>query len=186
MERLLLLTMAILLINGVVVAQPDLGSLDVFSDPGYTSCDFVDTGGLISVYVLSTHSGDGSTAVQFRMNIPSAWTLLGNTSPFPVVVGDPIGGISIGYGQCIVGDNLIMSANFLGDGLSPACSFITILPDPAAPTGNIEIVDCQSPFPAKWEFAQLGQGIVNGDGSCDCTYLPVHETTWGGIKALYE
>jgi hypothetical protein len=186
MKRLLLLTMAILLINGVVFAQPDLGSIDVFSDAGYTSCDFVDTGGLISVYVLATHVNDGATAAQWMMNIPAAWQLLGSTSPFQTVIGDPLGGISIAYGSCFTGDFLILTVNFLGTGTSPACSYISIVPDPASPSGNIEIVDCQLPSPQKWQYARLGQGIVNGDATCICNYLPVHETTWGGIKALYE
>lgn len=86
----------------------------------------------------------------------------------------------------MTGNFLILTVNFLGDGLSPACSLIKIVPDPSAPTGNIEIVDCQTPFPEKFEFAYLGAGIVNGDGSCPCTYVPVQDTTWGGIKALYQ
>ena len=187
MKRLLLLTMAILLINGVVVAQPDLGSIDVFSDVSSTSCDFVDSpGGVIQIYVYATHSNDGSSAAQFKLNLPSSGcTFLGQSSPFPVVVGDLHVGISVGYGLCSTGDFLIVSGNYIGDGQSPACSYMTIIPDPLAPSGNIEIVDCDFPFPTKWEYAQLGQGIVNGDAGCLCN-VPVQETTWGGIKALYE
>jgi hypothetical protein len=112
--------------------------------------------------------------------------VLGVTSPFQAVIGNVLTGISIGYGLCLTGDNLILTANFLGDSGSSPCSFITIAPDPGTTSGGIELVDCLFPFPGKFSFGRMGQGIVNGDGSCDCTYLPVQETTWGGIKALYE
>ena len=186
MKRLLLLTMAILLINGVVFAQPDVGSIDVFSDIGLTSCDFTDAGGLITVYVAATHASDGTSGAQWKMEIPSTWTFFGQVSPYPTVVGNVLEGISIGYGQCLSGDaTLILTVNMLGDGLSPTCSHISIVPDPSAPSGLIEIVDCQSPFPEKWMFENGGSGVVNSDGTCDCT-VPVQDTTWGGIKALYQ
>jgi hypothetical protein len=184
MKRSFLYALCLVLCAGTAIAQPNLGSIDVFSDPVYASCDFTDDGGLITVYVLVTNSIDGTTAAQWMMNIPSAWSLLGQTSPFQTVIGDPLSGIAVAYGQCLTGDFLILTINFLGDGGSPPCSFISIVPDPTAPSGQIEIVDCRAD-PEKWPFALLGQGIVNDDGTCGCT-TPIQESTWGRVKALYQ
>lgn len=186
MKRSLLIAFCFVLCSSMAFAQPRVGSLDVFSDPGYADCNFTDTiFGLITAYVLVTRAIDGTTAAQWMMDIPSAWTLLGTTSPFQTVIGDPLSGIAIAYGQCMTGSFLILTVSFFGDGLSPTCSFISIVPDPTAPSGKIEIVDCQLPNVQKWLFGPLGQGIVNGDGTCICT-IPVQEATWGQLKALYR
>jgi hypothetical protein len=185
MKRLLLLTLAILLINGVVFAQLDLGSIDIFTDLTSMSCDFLDTGGFVQVQIFATHANDGSTASMWMLTVPPGWTHFGDTSPYQTI-GVSVDGASVAYGNCITGDFNILTANFGTPGDTPACSLLKIVPHPAAPTGLIELVDCQEPAPAKQTFAGLGAGIVNDDGSCPCTYVPVHETTWGGIKALYE
>jgi len=187
MRRLLLLTMAILLINGVVFAQFDLGSLDVFTDLSSMSCDFTDAGGFLQVHVFVTHANDGTTAAQWKLTVPSGWTHLGDLPAFQTVIGTSVSGVSVAYGACMSGDFLVLSATFtMTAGATPACSLIKIEPDPSAPSGSVEIVDCQLPSPAKQLFPYLGAGIVNDDGTCPCTYVPVQETTWGGIKALYQ
>jgi hypothetical protein len=185
MKRAIIIACCLVLGASIAFAQSNVGSIDVFSDAAYADCNFTDVGGLITVYVLATHSADGTSASQWMMDIPSAWMLLGSTSPFQTVIGDPLNGVSIAYGSCITGSFLILTVNFLGDALSPTCSYISIVPDPASPSGLIEIVDCQTPNPSKWLFDALGRGVVNGDQSCACD-TPVQDTTWGGIKALYE
>jgi hypothetical protein len=182
MKRSIIIAFCLVLCASTSFAQ--LGSIDVFSNPGYSDCNFIDVGGLITVYVLVTHSIEGTTAAQWRMELPSAWIMLGQTSPFQTVIGDALTGVSIAYGQCLTGYFLILTVNFFGNNGSPPCSYISIVPDPSAPSGNIEIVDCQSP-PVKQEFSRLGQGLVNRDGTCNCT-IPVQETTWGQVKALYQ
>ncbi|MCK4773632.1 MAG: hypothetical protein KAT30_02560 [Candidatus Krumholzibacteria bacterium] len=187
MKRSLLTAFCLVLGASMAIAQPDVGTIDVFSDPGLADCNFTDSGPvLITVYVAATNSADGTSAAQWKMVIPSTWTFFGQVSPYPTVVGNVLEGISIGYGQCLSGDAfLILTVNMLGDGLSPTCSHISIVPDPDAPSGQIEIVDCQLPLPEKWLSDAAGQGVVNGDGSCPCN-VPVQDTTWGGIKALYN
>ena len=186
-KRSLLIAFCLVLCASTAFAQRGLGSIDVFTDLTSFSCDFTDTGGLLQVHVFVTHANDGTTAAQWMMKIPSAWTYLGTTSPFQTVIGDPLNGISIAYGQCLTGDFLIATVNFLGDGGSPVCSHIRIVPDPTAPSGLIEIVDCQTE-PEKWLFYPLGVGVVNGDARCPCGGWPwpVQETTWGKVKALYQ
>lgn len=184
MKRLLILSLATLLIHGVAFAQPDVGSLDVYTDVNMTSCNFVDAGGLVQVHVFASHSGTGTTAAQWKLDVPASWQHLGDQNVFQTAIGTTISGISIAYGSCLTGDFLITSASFFGSGV-PTCTYIGIVPDPDAPTGQIEVVDCQLPTPGKVLFSQLGQGVVNSDGSCDCI-VPVQDRTWGGIKAIYQ
>ena len=185
MKRSLLISFCVVFCSSIALAQPNLGSIDVFSDPGYADCNFIDAGGPITAYVLVTHSVDGTTGATWMMDIPSAWIFLGQTSPFVNIFGDALNGITIGYAQCLTGNFLILTVSFIGDGLSPTCSHISIVPNPATSSGLIEIVDCQLPFPLKHVFDQLGQGIVNGNGSCNCN-VPIQQTTWGQIKSLYQ
>ena len=60
---------------------------------------------------------------------------------------------------------------------------MSIIPDPSAPSGEIEGVDCMEP--ANKTFPTGGGGRINSDQTCDCN-VPVEDTTWGGIKALYK
>ena len=185
MKRSLLIAFCLVLCASMAFAQRDLGSIDVFTDLMQTSCDFTDDGTLIQVHVFVTHANDGTTASQWMLKVPSGWIHLGDLAVFETVLGTSVSGIGIAYGQCMTGDFLILTANFTGTGNTPACSYISIIPDPSAPSGEIEIVDCQLPNPAKQTFLRLGQGIVSGDGTCNCT-IPVQETTWGQVKALYR
>ena len=186
MKCSLLISLCIVLCACMANAQPNVGSIDVFSDPGYADCNFTDTaGGLITVYILVTRATDGTSGAQWKLDIPSAWTWLGQSSPWLTVIGQVHIGISISYSGCQTGTFLILTTNFIGNGLSPPCSFISIVPDPTSPTGLIEVVDCQVPFLQKWMFPILGQGVVNSDGTCSCA-IPVQETTWGRVKSLYQ
>jgi hypothetical protein len=57
-----------------------------------------------------------------------------------------------------------------------------VLPNPNFPSGKIEVGDCSN-------HVVFGVGLVatlNGNSSCPCGYpVPVEETTWGSVKALY-
>jgi hypothetical protein len=156
------------------------GTICIFSDAGGTSCDFVDTGDLVPVYFFHNNT-NGATASQWRLSLGQLpWTHLGDTMQFPAVVGTTVDGILIGYGGCESSPIFLGVANFLGS-TAPACSILGLVPDPAAPSGQIEAVDClQSTM-----FPTGQHGRVNPDGTCSCGNIPVRHTTWGAIKALY-
>jgi hypothetical protein len=179
MKRLVLIALLVVCVAGAANAQL-AGSIAVFSDPGGTNCNFVDGGSLVQAYVYHVFH-DGATASQFRIVTPG-WMWLGDNIAFAAVIGNTNVGISIGYGTCQAAPTYLGSVNYLGTVAAP-CSYISVVPDPGALTGEIEGVDCSTP--EQKTFPTGGVGIINGDGSCDCN-VPVEETTWGGIKSLYQ
>ena len=190
MKRLLLLTVAVLCLSGLAFAQQDVGSIDIFSDGGYTSCNVTDAVGLVPVYIVHAHATNGATASQWKLELGAGMTMtsVGESSPYATKIGDSLNGVSIAYGSCQTNpNNLILTVNFFGQGTSTTCSLLSIVPDPAALTGMVEIVDCLQPpnGPNKITLQKGGQARVNPDGTCQCN-VPVQETTWGGIKALYQ
>ncbi|MCK4776515.1 MAG: hypothetical protein KAT30_17080, partial [Candidatus Krumholzibacteria bacterium] len=74
--------------------------------------------------------------------------------------------------------------DYFAQGLSPPCSYIQVVADPLAydPPG-IQVADCA--FPPNVVNATGGDVVVNPDASCMCN-IPVEETTWGKVKALYR
>jgi hypothetical protein len=179
MKRLVLI--AICVLSVAVVANAQLaGSIGVFTDAGGADCNFVDGGSLVVAYLLHVYH-DGSTASQFSVVTPG-WMWLGDNIAFAAVIGNTNVGISIGYGTCQSAPTYLGSVNYLGTIAAP-CSYISVVPDPGALSGEIEGVDCSTP--EQKTFPTGGQGIINGDGSCFCD-TPVEETTWGGIKSLYQ
>jgi hypothetical protein len=191
MKRLLLLTVVVLGVSSLAFAQYQPGSIDVYTDAGQVSCNFVDPGGnsLIQVYIFHTHT-TGATASQFKLEVPpsAVWSHLGDQWNMPTTIGTSVSGVSLGYGSCQgqLADIHLGTVNFFSFTASAVCDLMSIIPDPASPSGLVEIVDCQTnPNTTKYLLEKGGQGRVNSDGSCDCT-VAVHETTWGGIKALYD
>ena len=183
MKRSLLIALCVVFCSSMAFAQA--GSIGVFADPGATVCEAPDMPGLLTLYVVHNWT-PGSTASQWKMDMGSTvLTFLGETYPFPTVIGNTQVGISIAYGGCFTGPILLATINFFANGISPICSYITVVPDPLAPSGNIEVVDCA--VPAAKSFGTGGQFIINPDPSTGCTCAwPVQESTWGGVKALYQ
>jgi hypothetical protein len=68
-------------------------------------------------------------------------------------------------------------------GGSESCCFYPLLPDPDPSTGgNVRVVDCDGNTVAATGLV----ATVNGNATCPCGYpVPVEETTWGQVKALY-
>ncbi len=179
MKRSLLIAFCLVLGASMVFAQA--GSVGVFADPGATNCNMVDAGGLVQVYISHVNT-TGATASQFMLVPGPGWTHLGDTWNFTTIIGVSIAGVSVAYGGCFSGAIALGVVNFFGS-VAPTCTLISIVPDPSAPSGEIEGVDCEEP--ANKMFPTGGSATVNSDGSCDCS-IPVQDTTWGGVKALYR
>jgi len=183
----IIIVVSMLLVMGVVMLTPtnataQAGMITIFSDWGGSDCNFTDFGSLVQVYFFHIFHG-GAVASQFRLDVSTAgWMWLGDMWTFPAVIGNSINGVSLGYGACMPAPTYLGYANFLGT-VSPPCTSIKIVADPRSWSGQIEGFDCAS----NPTFPSGGMGIVNNDGSCMCEYpLPVEQTTWGQVKALYE
>jgi hypothetical protein len=188
MKRSLLIAFVLLSGANIVIAQPP-GSIGLFADPGATICDVSDQypSGVRRIYVVHVNT-PGAYGAQFRVDHVS-WganlTYLTESVTWPyVAVGSSITGIQIGYGGCIPSPNMIMYIDFWGSGQSPPCSYIQVVPHLTATPPGILVPDCNYP-----DFnlvnATGGDVVVNPDASCHCD-IPVHETTWGQVKALYQ
>ena len=180
MKRTLLIGLCLTMVASLAFAQA--GSIRIASEVSGVDCNFADAGGLVQVYILHVDA-PGATASQFRLDISAVgWMHLGDTWNFPTIIGTSIVGVSVAYGGCYTAPIALGTINFFGTS-APACSMISIVADPGALSGAIEAVDCDE-FKV---FPTGGAGIVNPDGSqdCDCS-TPVQETTWGGVKALYN
>jgi hypothetical protein len=168
-------------IRFVPVINELAGSIYVFSDEDGNSCNFVDNGSLVKVYVFHNNT-NGATASQFRLDLMGLpWTHLGDIWQVATSIGTSISGVSLGYGACLTSPILLGTINFYGS-VAPLCSRIRIVADPAAPTGQIEVASCA----ANKLIASGGYGRVNPDATCYCGTIAVKECTWGYIKALYR
>jgi len=177
MKRILLI--GVCLVFGASMAFAQNGSIAVFSDPGGSSCSWTDVGPAVQpVYVFHVFS-PGATASEWQLNGPATWSHLGDNSEFALTIGTSISGVSVSYGGCLAGNFMLMTVNFFGSGLEGACTLFNI--DAAPGKTGIQVIDCSDGR----AFPPGGAGIVNTDGTCDCS-VPVEETTWGGIKALYN
>ena len=191
---------------GASFAFAQSGAIMIASDLGASDCSFVDPGvSFQPVYVFQVYT-TGSRGVRFRINVDGlGWTHLGDLPDFVTTSGTSIDGIVICYDECLTGSFKLLTANFLGSGLAPVCGQVTV---DAYPGAGVEALDCG------WNVVNpaVEPGVVNPDGSCDCspcrtgtetacvkklgparlvvsnfcTALPVDKSTWGMIKSLYN
>jgi hypothetical protein len=160
------------------------GSFGLYADAQGTICNILDAGpGLLSIAVVHA-TPDGATASRFAAPIPACmigamW--ISDTAAYEVI-GNSQTGVVVPYGFCLTGRSHILTINVFVEGTSESCCYYSVVPDPSAPSGRIEVSDCS-------ETIVFGIGelsVVNGDTSCPCEGpVPVEETTWGNVKALY-
>ncbi len=190
MRNLLLLSLVLMLTASLAVAQP--GRIGIFGVPnpagvnGVDGCGVTDAAaGLLAVYVVHVGS-TGSTASQFSAPIPGCFvgTFLSDTAVFPVTVGSSQAGVGVGYGVCQSSTALhVLTINVFAQGLTPPCCIWPVLPDPREVPPILGMTDCAFDL-----FTAAGQsGIINPNGTCLCSeVIPVEESNWGRIKALYQ
>jgi hypothetical protein len=170
---------------GVGVKAGGGGSFGLYVDVQGTNCNIVDTEpGLLSIALVHT-TPDGATASRFAAPIPACMTgavWISDTAAYEVI-GNSQTGVVVPYGSCQTGRAHILTINMIVEGTSETCCYYPVLPDPNVGSGRIEVLDCS-------ETIVFGIGefsVVNGDISCPCGGpVPVEETTWGSVKALYR
>ena len=179
----------VLLMAGLMASAPTAraqndGAILLFSDPDYTSCSVIDVADQeYTVYIVHVDDS-GVIASQFRVRNEAGltyvreqilWTVLGNTQSGMTVLYD---------NECVSGEILVGTVGYAGTGTSSSCSYLSIAPFGFG-VNEVEATTCEPepekiiPFP--------GRLFVNPDPSCPCELVvPVEETSWGRIKALYE
>ncbi|MFQ5511348.1 MAG: hypothetical protein ACE5EO_05815 [Candidatus Krumholzibacteriia bacterium] len=176
------------LLLGLTICSPRIsfgqaGAIGTYADPGGIECNVTDNvPGLMPVYVVHTIA-PGATASQFAAPMPACMlgaVYLSDSQVFPVTIGNSQDGVAIGYGVCLASPIHVLTINYFGNGGTTTCCMYAVVPDPNAPSGRIEVVDCGGPL-------AFGTGLVhpvNADANCNCQPA-VLETTWGRLKSLY-
>jgi len=163
------------------------GRINLFVDSLYSKCWHYEEYGTYDVHVYVVHQNTpGATGCRFKLK-PSGsafgWTYMSETSPY-TVTGNTRTGITVDYGACLASDILITTILYLKNAGSGYCTTLTPVADPAAASGAIEVYDCNGNV-----LAGTGQPLlINPRDNCSvwCNVLPVDDTTWGRVKALYE
>lgn len=183
MRRTLLIVSVLMLVASMVSAQP--GTILLTSDPAYTSCELTDGAGLVNLYVFHINT-NGSTGSQFKIEASAGMlmTYLAESTTY-LKIGVSHSGVAVAYQACYTGPLQILSIQYLASGLSTACATFTVVPDPTATVPGLYVTDCADPPNLLTGLSSTA--VVNNDGSCPCPpIVPVEETSWGQIKAIYK
>ena len=122
---------------------PDLplaGTVGVYADDAGTDRNIIDTGGVVTVYVVHKITG-GATASQFKIEAPAGWTLMGADHQIELHIGDFYYGIAYAYGECLTGTIHLTTLTYQSPGSSAGLTF-KVVPD--NPGNYIWVVDCNS------------------------------------------
>jgi hypothetical protein len=190
--------LAIVIIVGILLltaspSSPDtLGRIELAADAGGTNCNIVDTApAVIHVHMLITQAL-AINGVQFRAPKPACWvgaTWLADSNVFPAHIGDTQNdprGLSIGFGPCRSSPVYLGSMIYTIQGQALPCCLYPVLK---------AIVDGRPDLPTPIMVAcddmmhgiAPGFAVVNPGPGCYCiSPVPVDDTTWGAVKALYR
>ena len=184
----------------LVATLPSVASADligVYSDPSTVLCSVHDDPGPKTLYVVHKFSL-GSFGSRFRVEYSSGFTgtLVGFSSSFASVSGNPAGGATVMYDNvCQAGTFQVMTLSFMLYGGSPTCSWVRV-----APT-SVQVYTCGQQWqPADWEGTHVTPGSGGPNCPNDLPYeehthfcrpyweptIPTAESTWGAVKALYR
>ena len=176
MRLLLLVVGAIMLLSVNSVAQ-GVGAIVLCRGENTSICDFSGnpSGAVETVHVFHSFHG-GVTASNFKIqDIGTNWTwIVDQPQGGTTIVGNTRDGGLFAYGGCITTEFNFVNVLYATAGTAGPCSSLEVVPNPASLTGTIEGVNCD-------DIKLVADGsrvFVN------CT-VPVEETTWGAVKALY-
>ncbi len=185
MKRSLLIGLGILFCASMAFGQA--GGIGLYVDhPGYTQCNYDDTGpALVPVYVVHKLC-PGATASGWMVVEGGGFncTYAGEIACGGMThVGSSQTGIACPYGGCFSSNVLIATIHYFCAGASPACAYLEVVPSPRTSSGTIEVWDCNSVRLA----AVGGKLFFNDDGTCGrACGLSTKTTSWGKVKAMYR
>jgi hypothetical protein len=168
------------------VASAQVVKIELFADANHTSCQLVDTGGLVTVYAVQTGPVQ-SGLVRFKAPKPACWTgatWVGDSSIF-ASVGDSQTDWAISWGQCrslpVVAGQIL----YITTGASqPCCSYLPQRSPIYDGYDSFTWTDCSfGEHPST-----VGSGVtINANASCSCqSPVATQPATWGRLKALYR
>lgn len=168
--------------GGRLHAQP--GVMSLYADPAFTTCNVANPSAVQYAYVV-LDATSGATAVQYALsdNTGGAIVWLADQYMFPLVLGNSQSGVAVSFGGCLQGQIHVQNVVYTVESEPGICTFIEFVPDPGAPTGGLEAVNCSQ---VKWA-PESDILTFRADGTCWCsTIRPVEASTWGRVKSLYR
>jgi hypothetical protein len=184
MKKVLLLTVALLLLSSMAMACPPTGCAGLFlseTPSGDNNC--VDEMGAYEVYCMCFPPEDGLMSVELMIELP-CWGVTATTySPNEALhMGDPISGLTFTFSTCQM--DWCWPFHFTwtpswGDTLCCGGK-VQIVPHPVQ--GGPWFATCAEGYPPV-EFDNYSPIYV-----CDCENSPLanKESSWGAIKSMYE
>ncbi len=158
-----------------VPARAQIATIGVFADATGTDSSIVAGGsGMLELYIVVNYPA-GVTTVEFMAPNPGCFnaTYLGQTSPFPVLIGDSQTGVAVGLAGCYGGAvNVLTLRYWIND--TTACCLYPVHASPGY--GEIRIVDCNQTL----INAETVESIINGSGSCFPPTPPANPTPADG------
>lgn len=186
MRAILSLALCALLAGGPAVA----GSLGVYADRDATQCNItVETAGVHTFYIVYT-GGPGIVTIAFSAPKPDglhAEVLVNELydAAYFRSPGTTQTGIELGHYFCEPSPMYVMAVQYWTTGPADPCTRFAVGAHPDYESGKIEAWTCGG----ERIYVEPVVNVINGNGRCPCpvsNLLPVNESTWGGIKALYE
>lgn len=192
-KSLLLMSIVVLCCASVAFAQTyplPGGAIGVYADDLGSNCNFADAApGLLQFYFFHLAS-PGATAIEFQLDLTGFGfsMYLGDQSPFTLKIGNFHQGVSLSYQSCLTNTFYLGVATFLSTASTTTCHKVYVknhpIPGIAGSTNPLG-VDCNSP--SGWLQVAGSYATFKNDGSCPCAgSVPVEESSWGQIKALYQ
>jgi hypothetical protein len=186
MRKAALLIIVVLCCASVAFAQLP-GSVAPFADAAGTSCQMADAPGIGYVYMYHNYT-TGATASEFKVVLPACVIWLADNSTFPLKSGNFKDGTSIPYQSCLLGPVNLGFMLLSMTGACPPCTYVSVIENPNSlpppNPGDVYVVDC-TPGDPQLMVATGGEMIINPNPTCECD-VPVEDTTWGQVKALFE
>jgi hypothetical protein len=194
MTRLItLVCLALVCVSSPALSQTG-GLISLTGTADGSVCSIIDTSpGSVEVHII-VFNVIGLNAIQFAAPKPNCWTgatWVSDNIPTPVTIGDTqdtVIGLAIAWGGlCLDGPAYVGSMTFSTLGNAPPCCSYPIL----KATGDLHpeidgpiAVLCSDP---QHVAGVTANAVINPESQCACVQpVPVEESTWGAIKALYN
>jgi len=178
--RIATLVIAVLLATVIVANAQDVPFIGVYFDEylNHMHRDFSGPLGMDTWYIVGNNFNCWVGGMEFKIDYPSVVTWLADVDAPPVTIGNTSTGFSTGFGLPRNGFEPVLICKVNVWWLTEGC-----------PSNNIPVTVVQHPYTGYLggtDFPDYNLVPAVGMTSLICPSVPVEDTTWGGVKALYE
>ncbi len=187
MKKILLLTVALLLVASVANAQlPPQGYMGLFTDEARTAWCVTGVGFYpAKMWILCLPSYLGQMCAEFMICYPPnviQSTVYENSAIISVTLGSLSGGMSVCYQEC----QWAWHWNFNQDLWVTTADMTHIYICPHPDTGEINFANCEDGFPMEPCILLTNFYINYGPTEPECLGYATEDASWGAIKSMIE